>query len=98
MPPPTIIFDTSAVNRLAKEGARSEPLLIALRHGFDVWVTAMSLDEMLSTTDVTEREVLVSRAQRLFASGRGVWPPHEITSRLVSVHARGPFAIRLAAG
>jgi predicted nucleic acid-binding protein len=85
-----IAFDTSALSALAKGGSRSGPLIKTLNCGFDVWLTAMSVDELISTTDADTREMLIACCQRLLASGRCVWPPHEIVRLLVSAHARNP--------
>lgn len=87
---PTIVFDTSGINALAKGGAASEPIMKALLCGFDVWITAMSMDESIATRKPAVREVLLTCAQRLLGSGRCVWPPHEITTLLVSAHAKSP--------
>jgi hypothetical protein len=87
---PRIVFDTSVLNALAKGGSRSEPYIKALNCGFDVCLTAMSVDELISTTDEDTREMLIACCQRLLASGRCVWPPHEILTLLVSAHARNP--------
>lgn len=86
--PPRIAFDTSALNAIAKARAFSEHHIKALQCGFDVWLTAMSVDELVATTDADAREMLIACCQRLLASGRCVWPPHEIISLLVSAHAR----------
>ncbi len=90
MPLPKIVFDTSAVNRLVKDGSRAEPLMIALRCGFDVQVTGMVVSELLSTPFSATREPLIACCQRLLASGRCVWPPHEIIRLLILAHHSDP--------
>jgi hypothetical protein len=90
MPLPRIVFDTSAVNTLAKDGALAEPQIAALKSGFDVLLTAMSVDEMIAAPVALTRETLFARCQRLLVSGRCVWPPHEIIARLVLAHANDP--------
>src|ERR1700679_568129 len=90
MPRPTIVFDTSAVNSLVKDGSRAEPLLVALRCGFDVQVTGMVVSELLSTPFSSTREPLIACCQRLLASGRCVWPPHEILRLLISAYHGDP--------
>jgi hypothetical protein len=87
---PVTIFDTSALSFLIKDGPRSEAHLAALRCGFDTWLTAMSVDELIATTDEKKREDLIAGCQRLLGSGRCVWPPHEIVTRLASAHAGNP--------
>src|ERR1017187_1200759 len=90
MPLPRIVFDTSALNALAKGGPHSEPYIKALNCGFDVRVTAMSVEELISTTDAGTREMLIACCQRLLVSAGCVWPPHEILRLLVSAHAGNP--------
>ena len=87
---PVVIFDTSALNFLIKAGARSEPHFAALKSGFNVCLTAMSIDELIATTDEGKREMLIAGCQRLLGSGCCVWPPHEIVTILASAHATDP--------
>jgi len=47
MMPQRIILDTSAVNKLAKE-PDAQPLIAGLKIGYDVRLTAMSIDELLA--------------------------------------------------
>jgi len=88
MPLPTIVFDTSAVNRLAKDASHSEPLMVGLRHGFNVQVTGMVVSELISTPVSATRETLIACCQKLLSSGRCIWPPHEIIRLLVLAHAK----------
>jgi hypothetical protein len=85
-----IAFDTSALNAFAKGGSRSEPHLKALNCGFDVWLPAMSVDELISTPDANTREMLIACCQQLLVSGRCIRQPNEILTLLVSAHARNP--------
>lgn len=87
---PIIAFDTSALNAFAKGGSASEPYIKALNCGFDVWLPAMSVDELISTADANTREKLIACCQRLLVSGRCVWPPHEILTLLISAHTKSP--------
>lgn len=87
---PRIVFDTSALNTLAKGGPGSDPYIGALNCGFDVCLTAMGVDELISTKDAGTREMLIACCQRLLVSGKCLWPPHEILALLVSAHARNP--------
>jgi hypothetical protein len=87
---PVVIFDTSALSFLIKDGPRSAPHIAALTCGFDVWLTAMSVDELIATTDANKREELIAGCQRLLASGRCVWPPHEIVTLHASAHVSNP--------
>jgi hypothetical protein len=85
---PVVVFDTSAIGFLFHDAPPSEAHLEALTSRFDVWVTAMSVDETIATPDPTTREKLVAGLQRLLASGQCVLPPHEILRVLCSAHAR----------
>jgi hypothetical protein len=87
---PVVVFDTSALSFLIKDGQRSEPYLKALTCGFDVWLTAMSVDEIIATPVPDTREMLTAGLQRLLTSGRCVWPPHEVVTILASTHANNP--------
>lgn len=53
-----IIFDTSGINRLAKD-SDSEPLIAALGCGYNVGLTAMSVDELLAPRNVEYRKRFV---------------------------------------
>jgi hypothetical protein len=90
MPRPVVVFDTSALSLLIKSAPHSEPHLRALACGFDVWLTAMSVDEIIATPVPETRDVLIAGLQRLLASGVCVWPPHEVLTLLCSAHARNP--------
>jgi predicted nucleic acid-binding protein len=68
---PVVVFDTSALSFLIKN-PRSEPHLKAMTCGFDVWLTAMSVDEIIATPVPETRETLRAGLQRLLASGRCV--------------------------
>lgn len=87
---PRITFDTSALTDLAEGGPLSEPYIKALNCGFDVWLTAMSVDEIISTPDPATRDSLIACCQRVLVSGLCVWPPHIVVTLLASAHAQDP--------
>src|SRR6266446_3247068 len=87
---PTVGFETSAINKLEKDGSRAEALMAALRCGFHVRLPAMSADEILSDPDVTRREATLAICQRLLSAGECLWPPHEILRLLISDHFQNP--------
>jgi hypothetical protein len=87
---PRIIFDTTGINKLEDAGSASEPLMRALECGYEVILTAMSADEIISNKSATRREALLSRFGRLLYSASCLWPPHEIIRRLVSAHLSKP--------
>jgi hypothetical protein len=86
MPLPTIIFDTSGINELENGGPASEPLMRGLECGFEVMLTAMSADEIISTSKPAKRDALLSRFGRMLYSAKCLWPPHEIIRLLVFAH------------
>jgi hypothetical protein len=86
---PVLVFDTSALSTLIKESARSDSHFRALTCGFDIWLTAMSVDEIIATPVSATRDTLFTGLQRLLTSGRCVWPPHEILTLVTSAHAKG---------
>src|ERR1019366_10655199 len=71
-------------------GSASEPLMRALECGYEVILTAMSADEIISNKSATRREAVLSRFGRLLYSTKCLWPPHEIIRLLVSAHLRKP--------
>lgn len=85
-----IIFDTSGINELEQGGPASEPLMKGLECGFEVILTAMSADEIISNKTPQKREALLSRFGRLLYSAKCIWPPHEIIRLLLSAHSRNP--------
>jgi hypothetical protein len=87
---PTIIFDTTGINELEKQGPACEPLMRGLECGFKVILTAMSADEIISWKNREGREALLSRFSRLLSSAECIWPPYEIIRLLLSAHFRNP--------
>lgn len=87
---PRIIFDTSGINRLEDGGFASEPLMRALECGYEVILTAMSADEIISNKSAVRRDALLSRLGRFLYRAQCLWPPHEIVRLLVSAHVASP--------
>ncbi len=87
---PRIIFDTTGINKLEDGGSASEPLMRALESGYEVILTAMSADEIISTKSPARRNALLSRLGRLLYRAQCLWPPHEIIRLLVSAHTANP--------
>jgi hypothetical protein len=61
-----------------------------LECGFEVVLTAMSADEIISCKSPERREALLSRFSRLLSSAKCIWPPHEIIRLLISEHFHDP--------
>jgi hypothetical protein len=71
---PVVIFDTSAINHLSKEGHCSG-LVAALRHGFYTRVLATNFEEVAATVRSEERRaLLISVVRSLFAGGDCILP------------------------
>jgi len=87
---PRIIFDTTGINKLENAGSASEPLMKALECGYEVILTAMSADEIISTKGPARRDALLSRFGRLLYRAQCLWPPHEIIRLLVAAHTGNP--------
>jgi hypothetical protein len=87
---PSIVFDTTGINELESGGTASEPLMKGLECGFEVVLTAMSAEEIISTPTPEKREALLSRFGRLLYSANCIWPPHEVIRLLVSAHFSNP--------
>jgi len=85
---PSIIFDTSGINRLEDSGAASAPLMRGLTCGYDVILTATSLGELVATPTPQRREALLRRCDWLLHSAKCLCPPNEILRRLISAHLR----------
>jgi hypothetical protein len=87
---PRIIFDTSGINKLEDGGFASEPLMRALECGYEVILTAMSADEIISNKSAVRRDALLSRFGRFLYKAQCLWPPHELIRLLVSAHVASP--------
>jgi hypothetical protein len=77
-----IVFDTSALNELARGGKESDALFAALGCGFDVWLPGIAIGELVATQEDDVRERLLACSQRLLRSGRCVYPQGEVLRRL----------------
>lgn len=87
---PRIIFDTTGINKLEDGGFASEPLMKALECGYEVILTAMSAEEIISTKIPVRRDALFSRLGRLLYRAHCLWPPHEVIRLLVAAYAGNP--------
>jgi hypothetical protein len=55
----------------------------ALECGYEVLLTAMSADEIISTKSPARRDTVLSRFGRLLYKAQCLWPPQEIVRLLV---------------
>jgi hypothetical protein len=64
-----MIFDTSGINKLEDGGFTSEPLMKALECGYEVILTAMSADEIISTKSPVRRDAVLTVAAGVETAG-----------------------------
>ena len=90
-PKPKIIFDTSAINCLENSGTDSEPLMRGLESGYQICLTAMSADEIISITKNSQRrEALLNRFGWLLSNARCIWPPNEVARLHIIAYQNDP--------
>lgn len=87
---PKIIFDTSGINALEDGGVNSAPLMRRLAWEFEVILTGISFEELISTPRIKEREALIRRFQRLLRPGKCIVPSNEILQLMISSHDKSP--------
>lgn len=85
---PRIIFDTISLNSLEDSGISAVPLMKGLACGFDVFLTGISIDEIVATPQPGRREALLRRCNRLLETGKCLWPQNEIVRLLIAAHVR----------
>jgi hypothetical protein len=89
---PIIVFDTSGLNRLAKD-SDSQPLVAALRVGYRVCLTAMSVDELLAAKKIEDRRVFFDYCRRISPEGIiCLAPAGLIIQKMVAVFVHNPSA------
>jgi hypothetical protein len=88
---PILIFDTSALNRFAKD-SDSKPLFAGVLSAYAVRITGMTLDEFAATPELDVRRSLFHVCRRLLATGRSIAiePPAEILKLLIQQHSVNP--------
>lgn len=88
---PTVSFDTSAHNRLVKDGPFSEAILAGLKSGFHFRFAGLSLEELMATPDSTKRLALFTYCGRLRdGSTDSVYPHNETLKLLIRAHFQDP--------
>jgi hypothetical protein len=83
---PKIIFDISGINALEDGGAESAPLMRRLAWDFEVILTCLNLEEIISTQCAQKRAALVCRFNRMLRPGKCLLPPSKILRLMVSAH------------
>lgn len=88
---PIVTFDTSAHNRLVKDGSRSEALLAGIKSGFFFRFAALSIEELVATPDPELRAALFSSCSRIQAGPSDcLYPQNELIRLLIVAHFKNP--------
>ncbi|HXX24824.1 MAG TPA: hypothetical protein VEO19_16915 [Terriglobia bacterium] len=83
---PPLIFDNSAVNRLADDPEQA-PLLAGMQTGFWFRLSGDSVDEIVATTDKARRRLLLDLCKLLLTSGECLLPHAELIEGVTKQHA-----------
>lgn len=84
---PTLIFDTSAVNRLADDCDRGR-LEAGVRAGLWFRLAGDTLGEVVATPDTVRRKLLLNLCKRLLSAGDCLLPHDEVLKGLIQQHAK----------
>jgi hypothetical protein len=85
---PTVILDNSVLSRLPEDND-SKFLVSELISGFRVLLSAISVEEIVATTDSALRRKLLNVCAGLLPEGGCLWPQNAIVEALVRHHASG---------
>lgn len=83
-----IIFDTSGLNKLKKEGANQRALIEKLGTKFEVRISETSVAELAATRDHGDRKQLVDVCERLLPYGRCLMPHNWILEEIPRLNTR----------
>lgn len=84
-----IIFDTSGVNKLAKEPL-AQPLIAGLKIGYDVGLTAMSVDELLGPSKVEYRKKFFQCCRQISREVVCLMPSGFLIQQMIAAYSRDP--------
>lgn len=88
---PIVSFDTSAHNRLVKDGALSEPIFAGLGSGMFFRFAGLSIEEMFAHPKAPDRVALFDACRRLQKGpSECIYPHNEIIRRLAVDHCKNP--------
>jgi hypothetical protein len=88
---PIVTFDTSAHNRLVKDGTSSRAVLAAIKAGWFFRFAALSIEELVSTPDTSLRAAFFSSCADLQNGPNDcLYPQNELIRLLVLNHFRNP--------
>jgi hypothetical protein len=90
---PIVTFDTSVHNRLMDDSA-GEAVLARIRGNRHVRIAGLSIEELASTTDATERKALFTYAQHVTQDNESdcLLPHNELIRRLILDHYHNPWS------
>jgi hypothetical protein len=92
---PVVILDTSAHNRLLKDGLDSEVIYAAFKTGYHVRLAGISIEELMSTSKETTRIALLQSSGRLLHGPNDCLHAHnEILRLLIAAYDADPQAFR----
>ncbi len=92
---PVVMFDTSAHNRLLKDGLESEAIYAALKTGYHVRLAGISIEELMAATKEHIRTPLLLSAARLLHGQSDCLHAHnEVLRLLIAAHDADPERFR----
>jgi len=93
MPLPIVGFDTSAHNRIKDDGAVAERVIASIGAKRDLRIFGMSVDELASTPDPTERAALFASCKQLLQAGqsRCLYGQNELLQAHIRAHYDNPW-------
>ncbi len=85
---PIVTFDTSALNRLVKDGSLSEAVLAGIKKGLFFRFAGLSIEEIVACGDLSTRTTLFTYCRRLQEGPSDcLCPHHELVRLLIVDHA-----------
>jgi hypothetical protein len=88
-----VTFDTSAHNRLVKDGSCSEATLAGIKSGQFFRFAGLSIEELVATRDPTMRAALFASCARLQSGPNDcLYPQNELIRLLIVDHFKNPLA------
>jgi hypothetical protein len=92
---PVVMLDTSAHNRLLKDGLESEAIFAALKTGYHVRLAGLSIEELMSTTKRQTRIALIQSTARLLLGPSDCLHAHnEMLRLLIAAYEADPQGFR----
>lgn len=92
---PVVMFDTSAHNRLLKDGLESEAIYAAFKTGYHVRLAGISIEELMAATKKQRRTALIQSAARLLHGQSDCLHAHnEVLRLLIAAHDAAPERFR----